>query len=560
MLEQQLVDYIKKAKASGQSDEQTRALLYKNGWAEAEVSEAYAFLNQPQPAKSPVGQLGGQATKPEPASANASASVKTTAGQVGEARQSQEKPQTQISGRPEVRVEPSQTNMPSMRKSHTAIKILMVLVILVVLLGAGYFIAGQYLNLSWNPFTPSPKTVVAKMIESMKNVKSSQTKTDVKFTVTDNNNAPQGGFSFSISGGSDFADANNPKSSFVLAVDGSILGGPANSPYAVSADIVGLGSVFYFKINSAPTSSGSIHTGVDISQIIGKWFKFDQDSLTALMEAGGSELPLSTLNASQLNNSESLQKIRALLSADMFSDYKQLASETIDNQNTHHYLLKISKEKLKEFLNKLVESFSQQTAGQSRNSELLDAAQMFQAVVNIFPEAIGDIDIEMWIGKKDYMLYQAKIVKNIDFSKVFPGANQQLEINFSMANSEFNKPLTVVEPQGAQKIEDILLPIARVQKINANMNQISAVAQTVFSTNNTYAPLCRSGLLSGWLKMGLQGISNDIVSQGGKIPVCFAGPLGYCVSTQLADGSYLCIDEQSVLGKTRCISSATVCK
>lgn len=47
-VEQQLVDYIKKARSAGQLDDQSRALLYKNGWTVAEVDEAVASMTQPQ--------------------------------------------------------------------------------------------------------------------------------------------------------------------------------------------------------------------------------------------------------------------------------------------------------------------------------------------------------------------------------------------------------------------------------------------------------------------------------------------------------------------------------
>lgn len=78
----ELVDYIKKARQAGQQDQQTRQILLKNGWSNAEADEAFASLNsqpqiqarpqpqvqpqarpaQPEPAKSPAGQLGGPAT------------------------------------------------------------------------------------------------------------------------------------------------------------------------------------------------------------------------------------------------------------------------------------------------------------------------------------------------------------------------------------------------------------------------------------------------------------------------------------------------------------------
>ena len=47
-VEQQLVDYIKKARGADQSDTQSRSLLYKSGWTEAEVNDAFAALDGPQ--------------------------------------------------------------------------------------------------------------------------------------------------------------------------------------------------------------------------------------------------------------------------------------------------------------------------------------------------------------------------------------------------------------------------------------------------------------------------------------------------------------------------------
>ena len=53
MAEQQLIDYITKARVAGQSDDQTSSLLYKNGWTEVEVKEALAALAQPKPQPQP---------------------------------------------------------------------------------------------------------------------------------------------------------------------------------------------------------------------------------------------------------------------------------------------------------------------------------------------------------------------------------------------------------------------------------------------------------------------------------------------------------------------------
>ena len=117
MADQQIVDYIKKVKLTGQSDEQTKSLLLKNGWSEAEVNEAFASVAPQQP-------------------------------------QTQPKPQYQ----PQEIKATQQSSMPRQRKAgHPILTLLIVLIILVVIGGAGYFVIAQtnLLDNLVNIFSPS---------------------------------------------------------------------------------------------------------------------------------------------------------------------------------------------------------------------------------------------------------------------------------------------------------------------------------------------------------------------------------------------------------------------
>jgi hypothetical protein len=75
--------------------------------------------------------------------------------------------------------------------------------------------------------------------------------------------------------------------------------------------------------------------------------------------------------------------------------------------------------------------------------------------------------------------------------------------------------------------------------------------------------LCYKGFLNGYnatYGQTLIGIANGIKAQGARNPSCFAGVQDYCVSTQLTDGSYLCVDKNGVVGTTKCVISTTVCE
>ena len=556
MAEQQLIDYINKARDAGQTDDQTRNLLYKNGWTVAEVSDALASLNQPQPKPQP---------QPQP--------------QIQPQPQPQIQIQPQVVSQPEPQYKPQSLEMDMPRTSSRGtlgviLKILIVLVIIVVLGGAGYLVAGQYLKLPYSNFlwnfsaAPNPQTVISNMLADMKNVKSSHTIMQIKVTATDNSSKKSlGGLTLDTNSEGDTTDINSPKADGNFIIN-FIPAGSAAPIVSSSVSIAVIGDVSYFKINNITIPAGySYYPGLDISKIKGNWFKIDQDSIKALFPAEAGQAAI--VNIPQMYNSELTKQIQDLLLApNILSVDKQLNDQVISGQDTYHYSVTISKAKLKDLMTKLIAMGMQAQSGSI--SMLLNTVQAF---ANIFADAIGDINMEMWIGKNDYMLYQIKLGKIIDSSKILEASgagaliganNMQIEVKFNLTNSNFNKPITVQAPANAQKIETIVLPLIKMQKIQSDMNRIGLAAQSVFSINKNYSLTCKNGFLNGSKKTsyGLEFISavNDMIKQGAKNPICFAGIQDYCVSTQLSDGSYLCIDKTGAVGTTKCVSSKTVCK
>ena len=203
------MDYIKKAKEAGQSDEQTRSILYKSGWTEQEVGEAYAVLN-PQTAQTQP--------KPQPQAQPQVASQPKIDDQPKVVQQ-QVKPQAQVQpkiepakttpqyqSQPKFQQQPTmaspQSDMPRIRKSHLFLKLIMVLIILVILGGAGYFVAGQYIKLPYlDAFTkisaPKPEVIISKMMANMKSVKTSHAVLQGNISAVDSKNVAQGKLFFS---------------------------------------------------------------------------------------------------------------------------------------------------------------------------------------------------------------------------------------------------------------------------------------------------------------------------------------------------------------------------
>jgi len=543
MLEQQLVDYIKKARETGQSDEQSRAILYKSGWLEAEINDALAVLDS---AKSSVEQLGGQVqqqAQPQPAKAQINVTEQPK-------MQPQAQPQPQLAKSPEVQLG-GQATMPRVRKSHTIIKLFMVLIIVIVLGGVGLYVGGQYINLPWNPFWPNPETVINKMLTNMKDVKSSHMVLQGEVDITDADKTSIGKLSLTLNGGGDMIDANNIKGDYAFSI--SILT-PIYPDDALSANIniVNIDNKSYLKINNIIIPDSVF--GSDILSVMGQWMEIDETSLATLLQAQGEQIPIQSIDILQNNNQEPIKKIQDLLLVEnILSVNKQLGDEAISGQNTYHYLLTISKDKLKDLFAKI-------TALQSSNGA--ESNPLITGMMGVFADTIGDIDLEMWIGKKDSMLYQVKFDKSIELSKVYPGLSV-IKIKATTINSDFNKPVTVVAPEGSQKIEEIILPLFKTQGVRSNLGQINYISQSIFQVDNNYSALCYRGLLNGYNKIHgatLLQIAKELIGQKAKNPSCFADVRGYCISTQLNDGSYLCIGELGVIGTTKCVDSTTVCQ
>ena len=133
-----------------------------------------------------------------------------------------------------------------------------------------------------------------------------------------------------------------------------------------------------------------------------------------------------------------------------------------------------------------------------------------------------------------------------------------------MANQTgINSPVQITEPTDYQNLSDVLGPKTPASPIDTELNNIAQYAQSIFSGSNDYSSLCARGLLNGYNSVAGANLitsNNNIVKNGGKKPACFASATNYCISTQLADGTWECVGINASPGKTQCTSVATVCQ
>ena len=237
-IEQELVDYIKKARAAGQSDGQSRSLLYRNGWTEAEVNEAFNAISQTQ-AQTPEGPKIQPQYQPQTQQGQQPQQAQSQISRA-QSQPQQPQPQPQVQPKPEPQYskpsyqpsQPSQGNRPAGRSgSHALLKIFVVLIMLAIIGGAGlyYVLSNGIYNPSWNPFGPNPEEVMAKMFAIMQGTELYP----MKATAT-------------------------------------------NGSAQADADIIASGGTLYIKFNQL--------SGLDLynpDEITGKWFKLENSSIGA---------------------------------------------------------------------------------------------------------------------------------------------------------------------------------------------------------------------------------------------------------------------------------------
>ncbi|MDP3882637.1 MAG: hypothetical protein Q8Q48_01115 [Candidatus Staskawiczbacteria bacterium] len=185
MAEQQLIDYIKKARSAGQSDDRTRSLLKENGWNEAEVNETLLFLNQES----------GRFQQPSQPKTPPQAVIEPEIEQIVQSQPELQR-QPQVSGEAQVRVQPNpvaqsqqryQPNMAQERMARSGgtlpiiLKLLAVIILLIVIGVGGYFalwqtdLMAKVFNKAMSYFTPKAVIVTPTPNNSANNQPVSQT-------------------------------------------------------------------------------------------------------------------------------------------------------------------------------------------------------------------------------------------------------------------------------------------------------------------------------------------------------------------------------------------------
>jgi len=334
--------------------------------------------------------------------------------------------------------------VPSTKTSKKPMAVIIAVVLGVLILGGGS-VFGYYEYFS-------PERIIQKMTKRMVEVKSLEYSGQITAGIETDNFAAisslensglleqpeqpaptkqqSGNFSIDFSGASDLIDLNEPKAMFEFDINTDML------PQSFRLEARAVGDVVYFKINNVP-DLGIFH----LSFLENQWVKIDPEAIKE--QFGLTEQQIEEAQKEQELSPEQIEQIKDIAtSTKILKISEKLASEKINGVNTHHYKFVIDKEGLVQLITEISEVIENKTLTEEELQELEEPLQA--------TEMPGG---EIWIGKKDLLLYKISMDLNI---KETEKAKSEGQVTFSAQFKNYNKPVQVVIPEPVKTLEEIM--------------------------------------------------------------------------------------------------------
>lgn len=301
-----------------------------------------------------------------------------------------------------------------------------------------------------------------------------------KLTDTLQNSYPQDlNFTYNIkmSGKADQTDINNPKTSGNIKLDMDFLGEGGSQAFNLDLDVMSFGQkATYYKLNDYDLGIIGMMIGPQISQYKGKWYMLDMEKMKKSAGADNSML----YNSFGMNNYD-VNKIKKIYERyELMKFQKDLDNTKLGAIDVYHYQLKIDGIALANFYMDLLKETQPKDNNEISKKDFEEILKEIKTGIekhkNLIDKIANNINIEVWIGKNDRLIYKVKIDGKFDkkflemieeeiiakekdlgpemledrLSKSIDEANIDFDMYFNM--SDFNKPVGIEEPKEAESL------------------------------------------------------------------------------------------------------------
>ncbi|MBT4722239.1 hypothetical protein HN958_02750 [Candidatus Falkowbacteria bacterium] len=279
----------------------------------------------------------------------------------------------------------------------------------------------------------SPEKVVKLMFSKLSEVQSysldAEVNLDGKFTdVTSMNLLGQkkpGSIEINVSGNFDSSKDENMVYDVTADIDLKIDGKDDN----INGNVRFVDDNFFVKLNNVPDAEGT-----SFDNLKGTWYKFDLNALTSMAPEQSDE---------DVDKAK-LKKMKKLLKdVDFIDIVKNHGVEDVNGHSTYHYTVKINEDEMEDFFVKSYKIMEEEEMGELELTQLQDNLERW-----------SEIDLDVWIGKSDYLLYKI----NAGGSMVSIDGTMKVELTAEIDN--YNETVEIEAPSDAKEFSlmDLMMP------------------------------------------------------------------------------------------------------
>jgi len=313
--------------------------------------------------------------------------------------------------------------------------ILIVGIVLISMVGGGVFSYFQ----GWLPFSVSDEDVLSAMIENMSKNKTWHSETNI--TIDAEAEGEKSSVFLNIEEDTNKTDTENVKSDIKINAELGMEG----MSFSLGVEIKVLGPKdIYLKITTIPALPFLGMLGINLDELKDQWIKIDQEYLGDIAAE---------------DNEEMIKQLTELLIGKEFLIVEEkFADEGIKDVNCYHYSISLNKDELVKIMPEMFSIIIQNNSSFEQLSETEKEQALDETVSNFngFLDKIGDINFEVWIGKKDKLLYQLSGEKEIDTNELYGGdVYGNIDIGFKINFSKFNQEININAPEEFKSLDEV---------------------------------------------------------------------------------------------------------
>lgn len=413
MTTEELISYIKQQISSGYTKEQISEALVDSGWGESDIEEAFNLTSSNIQIKTDTStQVSSRTTE-------GTHQKKVDLYAQPRKQPTEKTPPEATSKKHESRIL-TKEDVNNNGGKHTAMVIVVSLLVVALLSAGGAYAYFALFN------KMEPYEVFKRTLEASSEVTSNRFSSDISIEINaESTEIGAGELSFKIvsSGAKSTFRGGNPKIDVNFNIDLEASSGPFIIKFGLDADLRVLDKILYMRVNSITDLPAFVP--IDLSSIKGEWFKVDMTEV----ENAGSQFGLEAEDIEDIleENKEKQEEFLAGV-ASFFDEIEQIVNRSttegedkkIDGVSVYHYIVKVSESDLRRLFDKVIEIAIEVLEPGDVNIVEIEEFKKSKEF-DQFLSVMSKIETEMWIGKKDFLIYKSTLGWSIDNVKIDKG-------------------------------------------------------------------------------------------------------------------------------------------